>query len=349
MSRWGSDMPVLPPLFCLVGPTASGKSAAAYTLARRWRTEIVAADSRQLYRGMAIGTDQPPPSWQREVVHHLVGVGPPDESWNAGRFCRAAEPIVARLHRAARIPIVVGGTGLWLRALLYGLMAAPPSEPALRRELAEQAAREGFGPLHARLQALDPESAAAIAPADGPKLIRALEIHRLTGRSKSAWQAEHGFRAPRYDHLLVGLRLPRPVLYHRIEARVNEMVRRGLVEEARRLWAAGYDERHNAMRGLGYRQLLRAFRGEWSVDGAIEATIRETKRYAKRQLTWFRGQAGLRWLDLDGDEPAEAVAERLHRMAARQWGPESPCAIMAEFFTQEPSRESYDAHITSST
>ena len=333
----------LRPVLCLVGPTASGKSAAAYALALRWATEIVTADSRQLYRDMPIGTDQPPASWQREVAHHLVGIAPPDQSWNAGRFCRAAEPILARLHEAGRLPIVVGGTGLYLRALLYGLMAAPPSDQALRRELTEQAAREGTISLHERLRAVDPASAEVISPGDGQKLIRALEIYLLTGRSRSAWQAEHGFHAPRYRHLLIGLRLPRPVLYRRIEERVGEMVRRGLVEEARRLWEAGYDERHNAMRGLGYRQLLRAFRGEWSIEAAIEATIRETKRYAKRQLTWFRHQAGLQWIDLDGGESAEAVAARLHRITAQQWGAGGPCAIMAEFFT----RESTHAHTSS--
>ena len=342
-----SGKTALQPVLCLVGPTASGKSAAAYALARRWATEIITADSRQLYRDMPIGTDQPPLDWQREVAHHLVGVVPPDQSWNAGRFCRAAEPVLARLHEAGRIPIVVGGTGLYLRALLYGLMAAPPSDPALRRELAEQAAREGAASLHERLQAVDPGSAAAISPGDGQKLIRALEIYLLTGRSRSAWQAEHGFRAPRYDHLMIGLRLPRPVLYQRIEERVGEMVRRGLVEEARQLWEAGCDERHNAMRGLGYRQLFRAFRGGWSIEQAIDATIRETKRYAKRQLTWFRHQAGMSWIDLDGGESADAVAGRLHQIATRQWGPKVPCAIMAEFFAQHAPRESRNGHTTS--
>jgi tRNA dimethylallyltransferase len=344
-----SDRILMKPLFCLVGPTASGKSAAACVLARWWRSEILMADSRQLYTGMAIGTDQPPPSWRSEVVHHLVGVAPPDQSWNAGRFCRTAEPIIDRLHRDGRIPIIAGGTGLYLRTLLYGLMAAPPSDPALRLQLSEQAALEGAASLHERLRTIDPVSAAAISPRDGQKLIRALEIYLLTGRPKSAWQAEHGFRAPRYDHLLIGLRLPRPVLYRRIELRVEEMVRRGLVEEARRLWEGGYDERHNAMRGLGYRQLLRAFRGEWSIDAAIEATIRDTKHYAKRQMTWFRRQSGLRWLDLDGGESADVVAEQLHQMAVQLWGPESPCAIMTGFFTQESSREPHDARITSST
>ena len=327
----------LRPLLCLVGPTASGKSAAAFALARRWGTEIVAADSRQLYRGMAIGTDQPPSEWQRQVGHHLVAMIPPDESWNAGRFCRAAEPIIESLHRDGRIPVVVGGTGLYLRALLYGLMAAPPSDPPLRRMLADRAVREGSASLHAQLRAVDPASADAIAPGDGQKLIRALEIYLLTGRSKSAWQADHGFQSPRYDHLLIGLRLPRPVLHRRIEDRVREMVRRGLVEEARRLWETGYDERHNAMRGLGYRQLLRTFRGEWSTDDAVNATIRETKRYAKRQMTWFRSQAGLHWLDLDGGESADAVAERLHQLAAHRWGAEPPYAIMTRFHSQERS------------
>ncbi len=338
----------LRPLLCLVGPTASGKSAAAYRLARRWTSEIVIADSRQLYRDMTIGTDQPPEDWQREVVHHLVGIAPPDESWNAGRFCRAAEPIIARLHEAGRVPVIVGGTGLYVRALLYGLMAAPPSDPALRMELAEQAAREGAASLHERLRAVDPVSAAAIATGDGQKVIRALEIYLLTGRSRSAWQADHGFRTPRYDHLMIGLRLPRSVLHQRIDARVREMVRRGLVEEARRLWEAGYDERHNAMCGLGYRQLLRAFRGEWPMDAAIDATIRETQHYAKRQLTWFRHQAGLRWIDLTGDESADAVAERLHQLAGEQWGPKAPCAIMAEFFSQNSPQDSQHAHTTSS-
>jgi tRNA dimethylallyltransferase len=297
---------------------------------------------------MAIGTDQPPLAWQREVVHHLVGIAPPDQSWNAGRFCRAADPIIAHLHEAGGMPIVVGGTGLYLRALLYGLMAAPPSDPALRRELAEQADHQGAASLYERLRAVDPASAAAISTGDSQKLIRALEIYLLTGRSRSVWQAEHGFRAPRYDHLMIGLRLPRPVLYERIEVRVRDMVRRGLVEEARSLWAAGYDERHNAMRGLGYRQLLRAFRGEGSIDDAIEATIRDTKHYAKRQLTWFRHQAGLHWIDLAGDESADAVAERLHQLAAQQWGPAAPCAIMAQFFSQDSPQEPHEAHTTSS-
>ncbi|MEW6324591.1 MAG: tRNA (adenosine(37)-N6)-dimethylallyltransferase MiaA [Nitrospirota bacterium] len=314
------------PLLCIAGPTASGKSAVAYALARRWATDVIIADSRQLYRGMPIGTDQPPPEWQAAVTHHLLGVAAPDDPWNAGRFCRAAEPVIAGLHRQGRIPIIVGGTGLYLRALLYGLTPGPPADPAIRRELAERIAREGLAALHAWLTRVDPSSAAAIAPADEPKIIRALEFYLSTGKPRSAWHAEHGFRTARYDHLLIGLRLPRAVLHRRIELRVAAMAARGLAEEVRGLWTAGYDERHQAMRGLGYRQLLRAFRGECSTDEAIGETIRETKRYAKRQMTWFRGQPDLQWLDVTGEEPPGAAAEAIDRMARQRW---AECAIIA--------------------
>lgn len=307
------------PLLCIVGPTASGKSAAAYALARRWGAQIIVADSRQLYRDMPIGTDQPPPEWQHEVPHHLVSVAPPDAEWNAGRFCRAAEPIIAGLHRSGHIPIVVGGTGLYVRALLYGLASSPPADAAVRHRLAERITRDGLPSVHAWLRSVDPASADAIAPADEPKIIRALEIYLLTGRPRSAWHADHGFQTARYDHLMIGLRLPRPVLHRRIEERVAVMVERGLVEEVRRLWTAGHDERQHAMRGLGYRQLLRAFRGECSIDEAIQATILDTRRYAKRQMTWFRHQRDLSWIDLGGDEPAEAVAETMHQLARRHF------------------------------
>lgn len=323
-------MPAPRPVLCIVGPTASGKSAAAYELAIRWGTQIIVADSRQLYRNMPIGTDQPPPHWRERIIHHLVDIASPALPWNAGAFCRAAEPIIERLYQAGKIPIIVGGTGLYLRALLYGLAPSPPADPSVRQRLTAQAARQGSSSLHDWLRRVDPASAAAIAPADEPKLVRALEIYLLTGRPRSAWHAEHGFRHARYDHLVIGLRLPRAVLYRRIEQRVAGMVERGLVEEARRLWTAGHDERHNAMRGLGYRQLLRAFRGECTIDEAIQATSRETKRYAKRQLTWFHHQPGLRWLDLDGGESAEEVAEAIRQIAGRQW---TECVIMPALFS----------------
>jgi tRNA dimethylallyltransferase len=333
-------MTQLRPVLCLVGPTASGKSAAAYALARRWGTEIIMADSRQLYQGMEIGTDQPPTPWREEVAHHLVGVLPPDAPFNAGLFCRAAEPILDRLHAAGKIPIVVGGTGLYVRALLYGLTSSPPADAALRRRLSEQSEEEGASSLHAWLQSVDPASAAVIAPADRPKLIRALEVYLLTGRPRSAWHDEHGCRSARYAHALIGLRLPRPLLYRRIDERVEQMVRRGLVEEARTLWRAGYDERHSAMRGLGYRQLVRAFCGDGSVDDAIRETATQTKRYAKRQLTWFRRQPGLRWIDLAGTESAVDVAEAVHRAAGHQWANVDRCAIMAPLFFDDHHAES---------
>jgi tRNA dimethylallyltransferase len=290
---------------------------------------------------MPIGTDQPPPEWRRDVAHHLIAVAPPSADWNAGIFCRAAEPIIERLHREGRVPIIVGGTGLYLRALLYGLAPSPPADASVRRQLADRAGREGSASLHAWLRAVDPASADAIMPADLPKIIRALEIYLVTGRPRSAWHAEHGFRTPRYDHLLVGLRLPRTVLYRRIERRVANMVDRGLVEEVRRLWAAGYDERLSAMRGLGYRQLMRAFRGECTVEAAIDLTVRETRRYAKRQFTWFAREPGLRWIDLTGDEPAGAVADAVVGEARRCW---MGCAIMAPLFSDVRAGASVAPH-----
>ena len=320
------------PLLCLVGPTASGKSAVAYELGRRWGTELIMADSRQLYQGMEIGTDQPPKSWQATVAHHCVGLLPLDEACSAGQFCRLADPILMRLLGENKLPILVGGTGLYVRALLYGLSASPSGEQAVRQQLNAFATTHGANGLHGWLNRIDPESALAIDPADVAKVTRALEIFLLSGQSRTAWHRAQGVRASRYDHFLVGLRLPRLLLYERIEQRVRRMVKRGLIEEVRRLWAAGYDERCNAMRGLGYRQLLRAFRGGWSVEEAIEETIRETRRYAKRQMTWFRHQPGIQWLDLDGSERPDVVADRLSDMARGRWASIARCAIMAPVF-----------------
>ncbi len=301
-----------PPLAVLTGPTGAGKTEVAVRVASRLPVEVVSADSRQVYRGMDIGTAKPSREQREAVVHHLIDVVNPDESYNAARFNVEARQVIAAIMARGRLPLVVGGTGLYIRALLRGLLPAPPADPEVRRELRELARREGLPALHARLGEVDPEAASRIHPRDPVRIIRALEIQRVTGAplgTASHWRQSR----PEWTLLLVGLTRPRPLLYGALGERVDRMVEQGLQEETRRLLAAGYDPSLPAMQGIGYRHFVKVIRGELSQARAIHEMKRDTRQYAKRQWTWFAREPGIRWVDVEAAGGIDGVAEHVEK------------------------------------
>jgi tRNA dimethylallyltransferase len=301
------------PLVVILGPTGVGKTEVAVRLADRLPIEIVGADSRQVYRRMNIGTGKPSSADLSAVRHHLVDVVEPDEQYHAARFRTEAEAAIADCLERGRLPLVVGGTGLYLRALLRGLRPAPPRSPETRRELMEWSLREGPEALHSELASLDPATAAKIHPRDEVRLVRALEIWRLTGKPQGD-QAHWRESRPEYRLLMIGLTMPRDLLYGIIEKRVLRMVERGLRQEVQALLEAGYDEGLPAMQGIGYRHFAAVIRGRISEEEAIKTMVRDTKRYAKRQWTWFSREPEVRWIDVNaagGIEGTAVVAEQL--------------------------------------
>jgi tRNA dimethylallyltransferase len=307
------------PLIVLVGPTAVGKSAAAIRLARKLRSEIISADSRMVYRGMDIGTAKPGPDERHGVVHHLIDVEDPDRSFSAGRFRTLAAAEIERMKREGKIPIVVGGTGLYVKLLLHGLWEGPAADWALREQLYEAERRHGAGHLHRRLADIDPESARAIRPQDRSKIVRAIEVYEKTGRPMSDFHREHRFSERPYEAVQIGLRRARPDLYRRIESRVDRMMAGGLVEEVRGLIARGYSAGLPSMKGLGYRQVVGYLNGEYGPDEAVHRLKRDTKRYAKRQFTWFNADPSIRWIDLSDGEGDEEAFQKVEAVVVEQF------------------------------
>lgn len=287
-----------PPLVVVTGPTGVGKTEVAVRLAERLPIEVVSADSRQVYRRMDIGTGKPEPTYLRAVRHHLIDVAEPDEPYHAARFKVEAEAAIAGCAARGRLPLVVGGTGLYIRALIRGLRPAPPCNSGLRKELVERSQRKGLSALYSELTALDPEAARKIHPRDLLRVVRGLEICYLTGRprgDRTHWQrSRQEFRL-----LMIGLTMSRGLLYGVLEKRVHRMVDIGLRDEVRELLDAGYGEELSAMQGIGYRHFAAVVRGRLSEDEAIRTMIRDTKRYAKRQWTWFAREREITWVDVE--------------------------------------------------
>jgi tRNA dimethylallyltransferase len=287
------------PLLCLVGPTASGKSALGLRLARELDGEIISADSMQIYRGFDIGTGKPTLEERSQVPHHLVDVAEPLEVWDAARWADEAARIIAEVRARGRAPIVCGGTFLWVRALIFGLADAPRGDPELRERHREWAEREGRAALHARLAEVDPPSAARLAPNDFVRVSRALEVFELTGKPMSEAQAAHGFRKARFSARLVGVRREREEQDALIATRVRAMLAAGWVSEVERLTAAGYADAR-AMSSVGYRQVCEALAAGSASDTETlaDSIVRATRVFARRQRTWLRDQP-VEWLSPD--------------------------------------------------
>jgi tRNA dimethylallyltransferase len=284
-----------PQLVIIAGPTATGKTALALELATRYCAEIISADSRQVYRYLDVGTAKPTLAQQAVAPHHLLDVVNPDEHFDSACFRALALPAIHDILRRGKRALVVGGTGLYLRALTRGLFAGPAADPELRARLREQAQSHGAGFLHSWLASVDPHAANRLHPNDSVRLIRALEVFLTTGTPMSQWQENHGFRDRPFDTLTIGLVMERETLACRIERRCREMVRDGLVEEVRRLWKIGYGPGLVSLRTIGYAQVGEMLQGRYGLDDAITLMAQETRRLAKRQLTWLRAEPDVHW------------------------------------------------------
>jgi len=284
-------------LVIVQGPTASGKSELVVRLAEHFSGEVVNADSMQVYRSMDIGTAKPSAEQLRRVPHHLLDIVAPDQPFSAADFCREAGEVIADIARRGKRVFICGGTGLYIRALTRGLMESPPGDDAFRLELKELANREGNAALHRRLVALDPVSAVRIHPNDQFRVIRALEVYRITGRPISQLRGEHRFGALRYDYCKIGLSVNREALYRNIDNRVDSMIGNGFLAEVQSLLAAGYSPGLKPLRSIGYRHMCDFLAGLVSFEEAVQLMKRDTRRYAKRQLTWFNQDFEIKWIE----------------------------------------------------
>lgn len=287
----------------ITGPTCTGKTETAVTLAEKINGEIISADSRQVYRRMDIGTAKPSKSQLERAPHHLLDIVKPDQRYTAADFRRDAEIKICEINSRGRRPLITGGTGLYIKALVNGIFTGPSADSAVRQSLEERASSSGLKGLHEELEAVDPDSAGKIHPNDKRRIIRALEIYRLTGKPASflkKWEAPAGrFR-------MFAIDMPRPELYEAINERVRRMFRDGFVEEVSNLLEAGFGEDLIAMEAVGYREVIDCLKGVIPLREAMEKTMSATRRYARRQLTWFRADKRIRWLKKD-DPSSTAV------------------------------------------
>lgn len=298
------------PIVILVGPTASGKSHLALEWAERLRGEIVSADSMQVYRHMDVGTAKPSREARERIPHHLLDVVDPDETFNAAMFQQLADTAIADIQGRGRAAFVVGGTGLYIRALHRGLFEGPDGDTSLRRALRQEVEERGVEALHLDLQRLDPEAARRIHSRDVVRIVRALEVYYRSGVPISAHQMRHAFSEERYHAIYLGINIAKSALYARIDNRVDGMMANGLLEEVEELMRLGYGPDLPSMKAIGYKQVGRYIRGELSIEEAVTQMKRDTRRYAKRQMTWFRRLPEVHWFER---EEASDALEKVKR------------------------------------
>jgi tRNA dimethylallyltransferase len=306
------------PLVAIVGPTAVGKTALAVRLCLELGGEVISADSRQIYRRMDIGTAKASAEERRQVPHHLIDVVSPDEPFTLAQYQSLAYRAIRDVLARGCVPFLVGGTGLYVRAVLEGLrIPRVPPNPTLRADLLARAEREGAAALHAWLAQVDPQAARAMDARNTRRVIRALEVYLLTGEPISAQQRAS---PPPYRTLRLGLTMPRPLLYQRIDERVERMVQQGLVDEVRALLEMGYSADLPSMSGVGYRQMVGYLRGETDLAEAVRRIKRDTRRFVRQQYNWFRlDDPHIRWFDVGGglDEAYPAIREAVARFVAQ--------------------------------
>jgi tRNA dimethylallyltransferase len=301
-------------IVAVAGPTSAGKSAVALLLAERLGGEIVNADALQAYRGFDIGTGKPGREDRDRVPHHLIDILEPHERYSAGEFARRARQAMLGIEARGRVPILVGGSGLYQRALLDGICPVPPTNGPLRQALRRRLGEEGLPALRAHLLAVDPETATRLAPNDSQRILRALEVALSTGRPLGQWISSLPFGEERLPALRIGLTVPRAILYDRIAVRVARMVTEGWVKEVEALLDRGLSPQLPAFQAIGYRLIARHLLGGCSLEEALEETVRATRRFAKRQLTWFRKEPEVVWFQ--ATEPERRVPEILEFLRA---------------------------------
>ena len=302
------------PLVCIVGPTASGKSSLAVELAGQFDAEIVSADSMQIYRGMDVGTAKVTLEEMEGIPHHMVSVADPEESFSAARFQQMADPIVEDILRRGKTVILAGGTGLYVDALVSGRTFAPYPETGKRQELEREADEKGMEAMLLELQQVDPETGARLHLADRKRILRALEVYRETGKPISQHNRETQAVPDKYQPIWIGLDYEdRKDLYDRINLRVDLMLEQGLLGEIKDLLDAGVPEQCTAMQAIGYKEFLPVLKGEGDLASAVESVKQESRRYAKRQLTWFRRNGKVNWIYRKKDtEFSEILQQALH-------------------------------------
>jgi tRNA dimethylallyltransferase len=284
-----------PKIVVVLGPTAAGKSDVAMELALQMNGEIINADSQQVYRQMNIGTAKPSTGECETVPHHLIDIVDPDEEFNVARYRELAAAGVHDIQKKGKPAIVCGGTGLYIKALTRGLFVGPAQDAEIRAALSLEASVNGLRPLYERLERVDPSATSWIHPNDRQRTIRALEVYQLTGRPMSEWQRQHGFNEGPFETLKIGLYRDRAELYALIDERCDRMIEDGLLDEVKALCAKGYSLDLKPLRGVGYKHVGLFLKGEMGLEEAVFLMKRDTRRLAKRQLTWFRSDKEIRW------------------------------------------------------
>lgn len=292
-----------PKIVCIAGPTACGKTTLGVLLAQRFCGEVVSVDSMQIYRGMTVGTAAPTAEEMQGVPHHMIAVADPAEQWSAAEYVSRATPVVDDILARGKLPVLVGGTGLWMDALVRGHgFAKGHAGGAIRRELEARLEREGIAPLLEELRQVDPESAERLHPADTKRILRALEVYRETGSTISAHNAATRMIPPRYDAVWIGLQFAdRADMKALIDRRVDKMVQEGLLDEVRALLAMGLPRNATAMQAIGYKEFLGVLDGALTEPEAIELVKLRSRQYAKRQLTWLRRNPDIHWIFWEKD------------------------------------------------
>lgn len=288
------------PVLALVGPTAVGKTDLSIRLAQTYNCEIVSVDSMQVYRYMDIGTAKASKEERRLVAHHLIDIVDPDEDYHAGRFVNDCLAAIDAIHRRGALPLLTGGTGLYLHSLKHGLFRAPGTDPEIRQDLHRRMAEEGSQALHDELKRFDPGSAARIHPHDRSRIARAVEVYLSTGKTQTELleKQEKSRRSVRFDQFItVGITCERDELYRRINRRTALLFDCGLEEEVRNLLGRGYQPELKSMQSIGYRHMIQYIAGNWSLERCRELLARDTRRYAKRQYTWFNRDSSISWFD----------------------------------------------------
>ncbi|MEZ4528308.1 MAG: tRNA (adenosine(37)-N6)-dimethylallyltransferase MiaA [Desulfobacterales bacterium] len=287
-----------PRIIVICGPTGIGKTGAAIDAALTFGGEIVSADSMQIYRYMDIGTAKPTAEEKAAMQHHMIDIVDPDEDFDAAQYAEEARRAVAQIHKKGKVPFVAGGTGLYIKILLGGIFQAPAPAPELRARLRAEAKMHGAAFLHQRLLGCDPESGRRIHPNDTFRIVRALEIFETTGQSISEYHQSHGFSENPFHVYKIGLQAEREILYKRIEMRVDAMLETGLESEVRSLLEKGYSPQLKSMQSIGYRHMADWIQGRLSFDEAVRTMKQDTRRYAKRQFTWFRADPEIVWTEV---------------------------------------------------
>ena len=298
-------------IICIAGPTASGKTSLSIALAKLYDAEVVSCDSMQIYKGMDIGTAKPTREEMGDIPHHMLDVADPREDFSVSRYCAMAAPIVDDILARGKTAIIVGGTGLYMDALIRGNDFAPCPSTGMREKLEQQADRDGMEAMHALLSSIDPVSAEKLHLSDRKRILRALEVYYETGQTITAHNEKTKLLPPRYSPVWFALQdEDRQALYERIDRRVEIMLRGGLLEEIRSLLEAGIPEKCTALQAIGYKEFIAALNGECSVEEATALVQQSSRRYAKRQLTWFRRNEAIHWLTRRAGEGTEEIVAK---------------------------------------